>query len=88
MKKNILILDDQVMYGRSLARALGREYDVRHAVSCLDAKARAEYVHIALVDIRLDEEADAENREGLDFIRWLRKQSRDVSIIAMSALEE
>jgi two-component system response regulator PilR (NtrC family) len=84
----LLVLDDQVQYGRSLERALRREYEVVVA-STVAAAQQLEFndVDLVLTDIRLDE-AHEERREGLEFVRWLRSHHERLPIIAMSALDD
>jgi len=86
VKRILLILDDQPMYGRSLARALRADFDIRLATDVEQAEAAAVGIDIALVDIRLNE-GDPSDRQGLEFIRWLRGRNPDIKIISMTALE-
>ena len=87
MKPKLLVIDDQVMYGRSLERTLRKDYDVCIASTCGEARRNSDNADIVLVDICLSE-SDTSNREGLDFIRWLHAEFPKISIIAMSALQE
>ena len=84
----LLILDDQIQYGRSLERALRREYDIALASNLAEGQERAlNGAEIVLTDVRLDE-ANLGNREGLAFVRWLRLRNAEIPIIAMSAVED
>src|SRR5206468_2910648 len=88
MGPKILILDDQAMYTRALVRSLRAGYEVVAAMSLEEAKERVtEDVRAALVDIRLREE-DPGNREGLEFVRWLKKNHQEIPAIVMSALDD
>jgi CheY-like chemotaxis protein len=88
MNPILLVLDDQVQYGRSLERALRREFEVVLTTSVAEAKDRVEKgVDLVLSDIRLDE-SKPDDRQGLDFIRWTRSRCGTLPIIAMSAVED
>jgi CheY-like chemotaxis protein len=86
--RTALVLDDQGAYLRALARSLRGQLDVVVAETQAAAKSsiRPE-ISLALVDICLSQ-SDAANREGLEFIRWLRAVRPDVRIVAMSARDE
>ena len=83
----ILVLDDQGQYLRSLARALKADADLV-LVETLPAAQEAWSPDFALVltDIRLDEAQD-DDRQGIDFIRFVRSRDSNMPVIAMSALE-
>ncbi len=88
MKPKLLIVDDQVMYGRSLDRALRSDFSIVVATTVQGAQqSKGENLSCALVDIRLDE-AKPDDRQGLEFIRWLRERKPHIPIVAMSAIEE
>jgi CheY-like chemotaxis protein len=88
MKPVILILDDQVQYLRSLERALRADFDVIIAGSLAEAKVKvASKCALLITDIRLNESND-KDRQGLEFIRWVRQQRPELPILAMSALDE
>jgi DNA-binding NtrC family response regulator len=88
MKPRVLVLDDQVRYGRALERALGADFDVRVAEDVDSAKAQlGPTVALVLSDIRLNE-ADSGDRQGLAFIRFARSQFTSLPIVAMSALDD
>jgi len=83
----ILVLDDQGQYLRSLARALRADADLV-LVGTFAAAQEAYSGDFALVltDIRLDEARD-DDRQGIDFIRFVRSRDAELPVIAMSALE-
>jgi len=87
MKVAILVVDDQELYCRSLSRALEGDYEVRIALNLGDAKLHADGVKVALVDICLSG-TDPRNREGLELVKWIKSNHRNVRIVAMSALED
>ena len=88
MRPKILVLDDQVQYGRSLDRALRREYELVLAGSQPEARERCTpAVAGILADVRLDESAP-NDRQGLEFVSWARAQRPDLPIISMSAAED
>jgi DNA-binding NtrC family response regulator len=82
------VLDDQVRYSRSLQRAIGQGFEVIATESLSDAKEKmSNSVGLVLSDVRLDE-ADPSDRQGLDFIKWVRSAFPAIPIIAMSALDD
>lgn len=88
MTPQILVLDDQVQYGRSLERALRQDYDLVLATTMAEAieKMSADF-SLVLSDIRLDE-SNPVDRQGLEFIRWVRARDQKLPIVAMSAVDE
>jgi DNA-binding NtrC family response regulator len=88
MKPRLLVLDDQVQYGRSLDRALRRDYELILATSQEEArKSLSSDISGVLTDVRLDE-SNPNDRQGLEFVLWVRAQRPDLPIISMSALDE
>jgi CheY-like chemotaxis protein len=88
MRLRILVLDDQVRYGRSLSRALERDYEVVVATGLEEGMERAaDGFDLVLSDIRLDP-LEATNRDGLRFIAWLRSRQSATPIVAMSAVDD
>lgn len=88
MKSQILVLDDQSQYGRSLERALRQEYELVLAASQPEARKKltADICGV-LADVRLDE-ANLNDRQGLEFATWARMQRPDLPIISMSAVDD
>lgn len=83
----ILVLDDQGQYLRSLARALRADADLLLTESLVEAQdAFTPDLALVLTDIRLDESRD-DDRQGIDFIRFVRSRDAKLPVIAMSALE-
>jgi CheY-like chemotaxis protein len=88
MNPKLLVLDDQVQYGRSLERALRREYELVVVSSMAEAKEKVSSgISLVLSDIRLDE-SNPSDRQGLEFVEWLRSENATIPIIAMSALDD
>ena len=86
--KALLIVDDQIMYGRALDRALRAEYSTIVALSLAEAQRKVQdALWAALIDICLSE-TDSLDRQGLEVIRWLRGEMPSLPIVAMSAIEE
>jgi DNA-binding NtrC family response regulator len=71
--KKILIVDDQLMYLKSLELALKKQYEVVLAINLEKAIniLQVENCDIVLIDIRLDEEDD-KNVDGLKILEWLK----------------
>ncbi len=87
MRYCLLVLDDQIQYGRSLERALRREFEIVLVANIAEAKEKLSAgINVVLSDIRLDE-SNPSDRQGLEFIQWLRSQNATIPIIAMSALD-
>lgn len=83
----ILVLDDQGQYLRSLARAIKADWDLVLVESLAAAKeAFSPAFALVLTDIRLDEARD-DDRQGIDFIHFVRSRGAALPIIAMSALD-
>jgi CheY-like chemotaxis protein len=88
MKPLVLVLDDQIMYGRSLLRALRNEYEIVLATSVSEADTlMAGQIDAVLADVRLNE-MNAKDRQGLEFVTKARRQYPALLIIAMSALDD
>jgi len=87
-EKKILIVDDQVMYLRSLEIVLKKIYQIytadsyESAIACLKNE-----LDIALIDIRLDED-DKTNMDGLRILEWIKMNKPEVSAFVMSAYKE
>lgn len=87
MKPRILVLDDQLQYLRSLARAFQAEYDFSLVRSLDEALATvSDNFDIVLSDLCLTEPAGTQ-LDGLVFVRHLRTNFPNLPVIAMSALE-
>lgn len=81
----VLILDDRSDYLRALRGALRQEFDVLTSQSLEAAKeALDESVRIALIDVRLSEEDEA-NRDGVVFLKWAKERHPQIPMLMMSA---
>ena len=88
MNPKLLVLDDQVQYGRALDRALRREYELVSAASQTEAQQKlSPDISCVLADVRLNE-SNPNDRQGLEFVSWARAQRPHLPIISMSALED
>lgn len=88
MHIKLLILDDQVQYGRSLDRALRQEYELVLATTLAEAKDRfTSDIGGVLADVRLNE-SKPNDRQGLEFVTWARSCRPDLPIISMSAVDD
>jgi len=86
--KTILIIDDQIIYLRSLEFALKKNYSVLTATNLKDSlNILKQNVDIALIDIRLDENDD-KNIDGLKILEWIKMNKPKVSAFVMSAYRE
>jgi len=87
--KTILIVDDQIMYLKSLELALKKQYDIQLATDFDNAlkTLKEKNCDIALIDIRLDEE-DGKNIDGLKILEWLKMNKPEVAPFVMSAYQE
>ena len=86
--KNILIIDDQQAYLRSLEIALRRKFKVVTALNYDEAiQNLRQNVEIALIDIRLDEN-DENNIDGLKILEWIKMNKPEIFTFVMSAYKE
>ena len=87
--KKILVVDDLEDYLEAIEGMLWGEYEVLKARDKKEAMEvfENERVDAAIIDIRLDEE-DAQNKEGLDVLKWIKKKNPDFPVIIMSAYKE
>lgn len=86
--KKLLIIDDQILYLKSLEIALKKKFEVKIATNYEDSiKILKENVDIALIDIRLDEN-DARNIEGLKILEWISMNKPKIYSFVMSAFRE
>jgi len=86
--KKILIVDDQVLYLKSLELALRKKYVVLTAANYHDALGKLKNdINLALIDIRLDED-DEKNIDGLKILEWIKMNKPEVSCFVMSAYRE
>lgn len=84
----ILIVDDVIEYLNSLSRALSNEYEVVKAASLNEAREKMDAtIQLALIDIRLSE-AEPANRDGILFLKWLKVNFPQVSVMMMSAYSD
>ena len=86
--KKILVVDDQVLYLKSLELALRKKFEVINAQSYEEAIGSIEKsIDIVLVDIRLSEE-DSTNIDGLRILEWIKMNKPEISAFVMSAYKE
>ncbi len=85
----VLIVDDIPEYVDTIEAYLEDRFDVLKAHSLDEAKnlIRDNRVALAIIDIRLKED-DTDNKEGLNFLKWLKHKMPAVGIIVMSAYRE
>jgi len=86
--KKMLIVDDQLLYLKSLEMALKKHFEVVGAPSYEKAIELLEKdVDIALIDVRLDENDD-QNIDGLKILEWIQKNKPQIPVFMMSAYRE
>ena len=86
--KTLLIIDDQLMYLKSLEFALKKIFTVFTATNYEEALEKLKNeVNIALIDIRLDEN-DEKNIDGLKILEWIKMNKPEISAFVMSAYRE
>jgi len=87
-KKKILIVDDQIMYLKSLELVLKKQYEVNLAQTFNEAIKQLENeFDIALIDIRLEEDDDS-NIDGLKILEWIKMNKPEMSSFIMSSYRE
>jgi len=88
LMRKVLILDDREDYLRALTSALRAEFEIVTARSLGEAMERMDTsIEVALVDVRLSEE-DEQNRDGVRFLEWVKKNYPNVPVVMMSAYRD
>ena len=84
--KRILVVDDQLLYLKSLELALKNDYEVTLSTQYTEAIQLLQESHfdIVLTDIRLDEDDDS-NMDGIKILEWIRMNKVETSPFVMSA---
>lgn len=87
--KRILVVDDIEDYLYDIETYLEDDYDVLLAKTKKEALEVLENneTSLAILDIRLDED-DPDNQEGLELLKWIKKNKPDTPVITMSAYQE
>ncbi len=86
--QKLLIVDDQILYLRSLELALKKKFQIVAENNYDDAiNQLKEDLDIALIDIRLDEN-DEKNIDGLRILEWIKMNKPQISTFVMSAYLE
>ncbi len=87
--KTVLLVDDIPEYVDTMELNLPEECCAVAAYSVEEAKAAfgKETPDLAVLDVRLSE-ADSENREGLELLKWIKASHPSVPVIMISAYRE
>ena len=86
--KKLLIVDDQVLYLKSLELALKKRFEISIAQNYETAiQGLQKDIDIALIDIRLDEN-DEKNSDGLKLLEWIKMNKPNIACFVMSAYRE
>jgi len=87
--KKILVVDDIEDYLYDIETYLEDDYKVLLAKSKKESLEILENneISLAILDIRLDED-DPDNQEGLELLKWVKKNKPDTPVITMSAYKE
>jgi|UPI00036399DB Response regulator containing CheY-like receiver, AAA-type ATPase, and DNA-binding domains len=84
----ILIVDDIEEYLKSLKAILENKFSVITSTSLEDARNKVSNdIEIILLDIRLDENDDA-NKDGLLLLEWIKKKYPEIPVVMMSGYKE
>ena len=88
-RRKAIIVDDIPEYADTMEIYLEDGFDVLKARSLGEAKTvlETDSIDLAIIDIRLDE-ADPENKDGIELLKWLTEQEMTPGIIVMSAYRE
>jgi len=81
---NVLVIDDDVMFGKSIERSLRDEFNVSVAVSPERAHPLLWQADAVLLDVVLDE-SDPQDRMGLTLLTQFHRERPQVPIIIMTA---
>ncbi len=87
--KTVLLVDDIPEYVDTMELNLPEGCRAVAAYSAEEAKAvmGKEVPGLAVLDVRLNE-ADSDNREGLDLLKWIKANHPDLPVIMISAYRE
>lgn len=87
--KTVLLVDDIPEYVDTMELNLPEECRAVQAYSAEDAKSvfGKETPALAVIDVRLNE-ADTENREGLELLKWIKASRPSVPVIMISAYRD
>lgn len=87
--KTVLLVDDIPEYVDTMEMNLPEGCRAVTAYSVEDAKAAVgkEAPDLAVLDVRL-KEADADNREGLELLKWIKAHHPALPVIMISAYRE
>ena len=87
--KALLIVDDQLLYLKSLELVLKKDYVIFLAQNYDEAInfLTNQSIDLALIDIRLDEN-DEENIDGLKILEWIKMNKPSIMAFAMSAYQQ
>lgn len=85
----VLIVDDVPEYLDTIELNLPNGRRALWAISLAEARALvdSEQPSVAVVDVRLRED-DPENRDGLEFLKWVQQRHPEVTVIMISAYQE
>ncbi|MCC6156131.1 MAG: response regulator [Candidatus Hydrogenedentes bacterium] len=88
-KPSLLILDDAAEYLHSLELVLRGHFRVQTAGDADMARKGVQDAppDAALIDVCLDE-AEHDDRSGLEFVEWLGRHSPNTKVVVMSALDD
>lgn len=89
-KEVLLIVDDELLYAKSLAVALKKEFQRRIiATSYNEALEKLDTipVGVVLLDVRLDEK-DEKNTDGLKILEWVKKNKTGINAFVMTSYTE
>lgn len=87
--KTVLIVDDIPEYVDTMELNLPEDCRAIRAYTAEDAKAifMKQSPDLVVIDIRLNE-ADSENREGLELLKWIKAAHPSVPVIMISAYRD
>lgn len=87
-RKRIFILEDDADYRKLLKGYLGQMYELHFAADLQDAcHSFSDTFDLTLVDICLDRD-DPDNKDGLQFINFLRREEYSTPVIVLSGYEQ
>jgi len=87
--KKVLVVDNLDVYLEMMEGILHSDFEVLKAISVDEAKKILEKIEVdaALVDVRMVEE-DPTNKEGLELLKWIKKNHPEIPVIIMSRYQE
>jgi DNA-binding NtrC family response regulator len=85
VKPKLLLVDDNIAFAKSLVRVLREQFQVKSSSSADEGRAMfRQGCDVVLLDLRLND-ADPNNREGVDLLKEFHTLNSEIPIVMMTA---